>query len=531
MRIVTGKEMGNFDRQTIEEIGIPDVVLMEHAGLRTALEIAEMITPETKIVIIAGKGNNGGDGFVIHRWLDRWGYRCTTLLLASEKEIIGAAGINLAILHNLQADIVEVHTQVDLLEFWQKMAPDTLIVDGILGTGLKGEVRGLSRTAIELVNQAAHDVVAIDLPSGLDAVSGQPLGVAIKARLTVTFGLPKIGLLLFPGREYVGRLKVVDIGIPEKVIASAKIKRFWLSDDLCRNMLPERPANGHKGTFGRVLVLAGSAGMTGAAVLTAEAALRSGAGLVTLGTPASLNPIVETKLTEVLTTPLPEVDGRLAASSLNQIRELAKKADVLAIGPGWGQSLDLVSITEAVVQEVEKPLVIDADGLNNLVHGLDLLKKRQALTVLTPHPGEMARLLGVSITEIEKNRLAVSEQFARELGVVLVLKGKPTITAFPTGEVYLNSTGNEGMATGGTGDVLTGIISGMLAQKRDSISVVAGVYLHGLAGDLVEQKTNSRSLLARDLLSGLTLAFNRVEQSIGDDKIDGKTTASSLGRN
>lgn len=531
MRIVTGKEMGDFDQKTIEEIGIPAVVLMEHAGLRTALEIAESITSETKVLIIAGKGNNGGDGFVIHRWLNRWGYRCTTLLLAAEQEIKGAAGINLAILRQLQAEIVQIDNQISLEEFWCQIEQDMLIVDGILGTGLFGEVRGLSRRAIELINSTAQNVVAIDLPSGLDAVSGQPLGVAVKAQLTVTFGLPKIGLLLYPGQEYVGQLKVVDIGIPEQVIAQAEIQRFWLNEDLCRQLLPDRPLNGHKGTFGRVLVLAGSRGMTGAAVLTAEAALKSGAGLVTLGIPETLNQIVENKLTEVLTKPLPEINGQLAKSALQEIRELSEKADILTIGPGLGQSVDLVNILQAVVLEIEKPLVIDADGLNNLLPSLDLLKKRTALTVLTPHPGEMARLLGVSIAEVEKNRLVIVEKFARDFQVVLVLKGRPTLIAFPTGEVYFNSTGNHGMGTGGTGDVLTGIIGGLLAQKKDALSVAAAVYLHGLAGDLMGLKLNPRSLLARDLLNGLTLAFNRVEQRRGDDKIDGKTTASSLGGN
>ncbi len=530
MRIVTGEEMREFDRMTIKELGIPGVVLMEHAGLRSALEIAELVKSPGRMLIIAGKGNNGGDGFVIHRWLERWGYDCTTLLLASRNEIQGDAKVNLDILYNLDAEVVEVHTEGELREFWNGIGQYSWIIDGILGTGIKGEVRGLSYVAIELVNQSSQRVAAIDLPSGLDVLKGKPLGAAVRADLTITFGLPKVGLLLYPGRSYVGDLKVVDIGIPEKVVHQANIRRFWMNRELCKQLLPERPDEGHKGTFGRVVVLAGSIGMTGAAALTAEAALRSGAGLVTLGIPASLNQIMEAKLTEVMTRPLPEANGQLAVTGIEEIRRLVANADVVAFGPGLGQSDGLEHLAQTLIRELSVPLVIDADGLNNLSQPvLNDLKNREALTILTPHPGEMAHLLGLSVAEIQEDRVGLAERFAREYGVVLVLKGVPTLTVFPDGQIYFNSTGNQGMATGGTGDVLTGIISGLLAQYEDPLSVAAGVYLHGLSGDLIAEMDNPRSLIAGDLLEGLAMAFNQLDRKMGDDRKDEKTITPSLG--
>lgn len=512
MQVVTGDEMREVDRIIIEELGIPGVVLMEHAGYQAALTIANKYDTLGRILIIAGKGNNGGDGFVVHRWLTHWGFDCTTLLLATRDEIKGDAKVNLKILSNIGETIVEIKTEKELDHFWQQIERFDLIIDAILGTGLKGEVRGLSKLAIELVNLADLAVVAIDIPSGLDSVRGIPLGFAVEADFTVTFGLPKIGLILSPGKFYTGEFKIIDIGIPESVIVKAGNQQYWLTADQVSEMLPLRADDGHKGTFGKVLILAGSKGMTGAAALTSEAVLRSGAGLATLGIPESLNSILEVKLTEVMTSPLPETDGQLSSRGMEQIKKLAAKADVLAVGPGLGQSDEIAQIIEMVLS-LDKPLVIDADGLNNLQELLFILKTRQALTVLTPHPGEMARLLGISVAELKTNKIDLAERFAREYGVILILKDAPTIIAFPDGRVYFSSTGNNGMGTGGTGDVLTGILSGFLAQSNDQMVIPAAVYLHGLAGDLYSEKTSQRTLLASDLLSGLALALQKIEDS------------------
>lgn len=516
MRVVTGSEMREFDRVTIEEIGIPGTVLMEQAGRGAAEEIACWLKARNtgsynSVLIFAGKGNNGGDGFVIHRWLTHWGYRCTTVLLAPRETIKGDARINLEILFRLQADVREI---LDGEALWA-LVPDLgrydLLVDAILGTGLAGNVEGLSRAAIELVNEANLPVVAVDIPSGLDAIRGVPLGVAVQADFTVTFALPKLGLLLDAGHKHTGKIKVIDIGIPDQVSSRAGIQRYWMNHHLCSQMLPVRPADGHKGTFGRVFLLAGSTGLTGAAALAGEAILRSGAGLVTLGIPASLNGIMEVKLTEVMTLPLEEEEGHLSRRAIPQILEAAAKADVVAVGPGLGQNRDLVEIMEALLSLKETPLVIDADGLNNLKPVLHLLKERQAITVLTPHPGEMANLVDKSVPEVLTDRSELADSFAREHEVILVLKGSPTLTAMPDGRMYINSTGNEGMGTGGSGDVLTGLVSGLLAQRNEDTTVPAAVYVHGLAGDQIASLSNHRSMIAGDLLQGLAPAFSELE--------------------
>lgn len=512
MRVVTGAQMREIDRVTIEEKKIPGVILMEAAGKGTAEEIRNHFPEVASVLIIAGKGNNGGDGFVTHRWLTHWGYDCTTLLLASRDEIQGDAQINLEILLELKGQVIEAKDLEQLEAFWNEIANYDLIVDGILGTGLHGEVRGLSRQVIERINEIDLPIVAIDIPSGLDSVRGVPLGVAVEADLTVTFALPKLGLALSKGQFYVGNLRVIDIGIPEQVLQQIKIQRFWMTEDIAREMLPLRSKQGHKGTYGRAFILAGSTGMTGAAVLASEAALRSGTGLVTLGIPKSLNPILEMKLTEVMTDPLPEENGKVAFAALEQIEQWVERADVVAVGPGLGQSKELSKLMQHLINKCEKPLVIDADGFNNLQGQLDLLKERSALTVLTPHPGEMSRLTGITISEVQVDRVGVAERFAREYGVVLVLKGAATITALPCGQTYINSTGNDGMGTGGTGDVLTGMIAGLLAQRADQWIVPSAVYLHGLAGDLQVVENNVRTLIASDLLKGMILAFNHLEK-------------------
>lgn len=533
MRIVTGEEMRMLDRLATEEAGIPGVILMEHAGKEAAEFIvhqlhtlqgggAEQSAPaghcceegmvrRPRVLIVAGKGNNGGDGFVVHRWVAHWGYDCTTVLLAPRKEISGDAAVNLRILDRMQADVREMTDEEALDALFAEIDRYDLIVDAVLGTGLTGEVRGISRRAIEEINAAERPVVAIDIPSGLDAVLGLPLGVAVRADWTVTFALPKSGLLLDGGRNYVGELHVADIGIPQELVELVERRRVWMDDALCRKMLPCRPADGHKGTFGHVLVLAGSVGMTGAAALAGEGALRSGAGLVTLGIPASVNPILEVKVTEVMTRPLPEADGHLARAGMERIRRLLEPADVVAVGPGCGRSEDLREIVEMLLRECEKPLVIDADALNVLQPLLPILRRRLSLTVLTPHPGEMARLTGLTLPALLADRVRAAEGFAAEYGVVLVLKGAPTITVLPDGTVYFNRTGNEGMGTGGSGDVLTGVISGLLAQLPVAESVPAGVYIHGLAGDAVAAEGSPRSLVAGDLMPALAQAFRKLE--------------------
>ena len=511
MKLVTAQEMQDLDRITIEEVGVPGVVLMENAGqavVDTALEILED-NYQAEVIVLAGKGNNGGDGFVVARLLANLGVEVKVFILGETAQISGDAKINLNILHKLRFTIEELQNQEDLERLIPSLEEADLIIDGILGTGIKGELRGLVPDLIKIVNDVETSVLAIDIPSGLNADSGRIHGIAIKADRTVTFALPKLGLLLYPGRDYVGGLEVADISIPDQVIDGKEIKRELITPKLSRKLLPKREAFSYKGTYGYALVVAGSVGMTGAAKLSGLAALKSGAGIVTLGIPKSLNSILEEKLTEVMTKPLPESrKGSLSLNALSNIKELSQKADVMAIGPGLSQNEEMTYILHDILSTVKIPLVIDADGLN-AINDLKLLAEREAPTVLTPHPGEMARLTESSIKDIQKDRVKVATQLAQDLDITLVLKGAATLVALSDGKVYVNSTGNSGLATAGSGDVLTGIITGLIAQGLSSDNAaVLGVFLHGLAGDLQLEAETVHTLVASDLIKGLAKAFN-----------------------
>ena len=350
-------------------------------------------------------------------------------------------------------------------------------------------------TLINAINNLSIPILSVDLPSGLDADTGNPLGICVKADRTVTIGLPKRGLFVHPGAELAGKLEVVDIGFPQQVIDAQGIKANWTTAAAASKWVPSRPSASHKGTYGRVLVVAGSTGMTGAAALASKAALRAGAGLVTLATPTHLNPILEGLLPEVMTLPLPETDaGSLAVSGVSTILGLAEETKaVLAIGPGLSQNPETVTLVQQLVRENHEQglglrMVIDADGLNALAQAREHLSLLDAEVVLTPHPGEMARLTHTAVPTLEADRISTAQQFASEHGVTLVFKGAPTVTGTPNGDVWINSTGNPGMATGGMGDVLTGVIAGLMAQGVPSERAAAlGVYIHGF-----QQETSYR---------------------------------------
>ncbi|SJZ34479.1 NAD(P)H-hydrate dehydratase [Selenihalanaerobacter shriftii] len=515
MRLVTASEMQELDRITIEEVGIPGVVLMENAGQAVtdaAVDILSNIS-DPQVIVVAGKGNNGGDGFVVARLLSNIGIKVKVYLLGDVQDVSGDAKINLSVLHKLDFKIVELKNKSDLKRFNKKCKNVDLIIDGVLGTGIEGELRGLAPDLISIINNSTSQVLAIDIPSGLNADTGQAHGIAVKADRTVTFALPKLGLLLYPGRNYVGELEVADISIPEEVIESEHINKELITPNLAQQLLPRRNCFGHKGTFGHAVVIAGSKGMTGAAKLSGLATLKSGAGIVTLGMPESLNSILETKLTEVMTVPLTENrECCLSLNSLTKIMELSKAADVMAVGPGLSQSEEISYIIHDMLNKIEIPLVIDADGLN-VIEDLGILTNRSKPTVLTPHPGEMARLTGKSIDEIQANRVQVTLQTAQDLNVTLVLKGAATVVATAKGRVYINSNGNSGMATAGSGDVLTGIITGLIAQGLSADQAATlGVFLHGLTGDLKLEEETTYTLLAGDLIKGLSNAFKYLEE-------------------
>ena len=527
MKVVTAEEMRQIDKQTIEEIGIPGMVLMEAAATAVFRSIQRNFSECRHVGIVIGKGNNGGDGLALARQLAHAGYTVQIVLVSSPERFTGDALTNLQAARKLGLPIMEVLSDPDLNKLDKEIVSCDLIVDAIFGTGLRGGIEGYIKDVIDWLNSTNRPIMAIDLPSGLNADTGAVEGACICADCTVTLGLPKRGTLFYPGAQTVGALEIADIGFPRSVVESKDIRVNLTQPYQVATWIPARPTYSHKGSYGHVLVLAGSTGMTGAAVLASQAALRAGAGLVTLGVPKSLNPIVEAKLSEVMTTPLPETtEGSLALAAKPQILEFIERtAAVLAIGPGLSQHPETVDLIQSLVREIDHPTVIDADGLNALAEAQtdrsfsrskvnNLLSSLPPQTILTPHPGEMARLTGSSVPKIERDRIGVAREFAQEHGVTLVLKGVPTLIALNTGEVWLNSTGNPGMATGGMGDVLTGLIAGLTAQGVPiSEAGILGAYLHGLAGDISAEMTGMHGLIAGDVLEAIPEAIERAARN------------------
>ncbi len=521
MRLVTAKEMRAADKYTIEELGIPSLVLMEEAGRQVAelcLRLLQEGQGRGRVFVWAGRGNNGGDGFVVARRLGLAGYHTEVFLVCPDPEqITGPARQNLDILRRLNIAVNQAWTEEEIAAATKVAASGDLQVDALLGTGTRGALTGPMAEAVGAMNRAAVPIVAIDLPSGLQADTGEILGPGVRASYTVTIGRTKPGLVTYPGAEYVGQLQIADIGIPPEAYDRRQPETFLVERPEVTAIVPVWPPTVHKGERGRVFIAGGSPGLTGAACLASQAALRAGAGLVTLGVPESLHYLMEIKLTEVMTTPLPEADnstfGRGAAEI---ILERAGQADALAIGPGLGQGEELPRLLAQVVREVAVPTVIDADGLNALAGQTDVLADKGAPIILTPHPGELARLCESTVAEVQAHRLPLARELAQEWGVVLVLKGARTVVATPEGVCYLNSTGGPALATGGSGDVLTGIIASFLAQGlTPTEAAVAGTFVHGLAGDRAGQQVGGDGgVVAGDLISALPGVLTTVAPAV-----------------
>lgn len=510
MKIATAQQMREIDKAAVEIYGIPGMVLMENAGLAVVYCLQNIFEDlqDKKVYIFCGGGNNGGDGFVIARHLYNKGAKVKVFLVGDKSGITGDARSNLDIISRMDIELIEVQDEHD----WTKIRVATVfadcLVDSLLGTGFHGEIAGRMATAIDIINHSGKKIVAVDLPSGIEADTGGAAKVAVKADHTVTFALLKPGLLLYPGAEHSGRIEIADIGIPSPLITSENIRQNLITEEDVRKVLPDRPADAHKGTSGRVTVIAGSTGFTGAAALCSLGALRGGAGLVTLGIAASLNSIMEVKLTEVMTKPLPDIaEGAIGIDALPVIEQLLQGCNVLAIGPGLGRQEETAETVRELVRSADCPMVIDADGLNALSGFTNLLKNTKALAVLTPHPGEMSRLTGLGIEMIHQDKIKVARQFAQQWESIVVLKGAPTIVAFPDGEIFINRTGNQGLATGGTGDILAGLIAAFIAQGLSSHeAALAGVYLHGLAGDM-SAGSGMIGMTAGDVLSYIPKAI------------------------
>jgi NAD(P)H-hydrate epimerase len=507
MKILSGKQMAELDRIAIEEIKIPSLILMENAG-RSVFQILRDRVPDLsqkKIVVVCGKGNNGGDGLVVARHLINYGAIAEILMLSSPGDLSPDARANAEILEQSDEIIHYVTDQSNLSQLASMLSGADVIIDAIFGTGFAGEARGLVAQVMELMNLSPAQVFSIDIPSGVEGDSGHVLGSAVLADVTVTLALPKLGLLLYPGRGYVGELAIGSVGYPRSLLQNFLSDYEHVEEKWVREHLPLRKPEGHKGDFGRVLVIAGSRGMTGAATLTAESALRAGAGLVYLAYPESLSSVMETKLTEVVKLPLPDSGGALSVRSLPPIEQALSDKTVLALGPGLSHNSQVAKLLTKLLLKLRIPVVLDADGINNLKSASVFGRKKwNAPLVLTPHAGELARLLGRTREEIEADRVGIAQHVATELGATLVLKGAPTLTALSDKRVFVNSTGNSGLASGGSGDVLTGLIAGLIAQGMNpQDAAVVGVYLHGRVADELKQTLGERGMIAGDLVRHL----------------------------
>ncbi len=517
MQLCTASEIMALDRYAIEQIGIPGSVLMENAGRSCSDWFADKFVAyyPGPVLVVAGKGNNGGDGYVMARVLSESGWQVTTLVLGEETAISGDAKVMLSIISRLGLSVHFISEASEFKPFFSENPP-ALVIDAIFGTGLQSTVRGLQAAAIKQINELNAPVFSVDIPSGVDGSSGRVCGVAVAADLTVTFDHAKIGHGSYPGAVYVGDLKVVDIGIPAigRQIFSSHVSLLDEAD--ARALLPDRSTVGHKGTFGHLLILAGSPGKTGAAALAGNGATRSGCGLVTVATPASIHDIVEVKLTEAMSYPLADQDGLISLSAQEQITHMLVDRQALAVGPGLGQNYQLKELLKFLLATVTVPMVVDADGLNLLTGQLGCLSDRDGgQVVLTPHPGEMARLTGLTVAEIEANRFEVAHDFAVKYGVVLLLKGAGTIIAAPDGRVNINSSGNDGLASGGSGDVLTGLIGGLLAQGLDGFAAASlGAWLHGRAAELVAIQQGSAGMVASDLILQFPVARQELSSAV-----------------
>ena len=514
MRILTAAQMREADRYTIEEIGIPSLVLMENAGRQVvaAMEAAYERRLEGRVAVLCGRGNNGGDGFVVARTLLQRGIDTLVIVIGTIADVRGDARINLDILGRLGLTVVEVADEQAWELHFSEVSKCSLIVDAMFGTGLRSPLAGMLETVVADVNASDIPVVAVDVPSGISADTPHLIGDCIDAAMTVTLAAPKLPLVLPPAEAYAGDIVIADIGIPHDVIDSVEGPYIELmTPEQMRAVVGPRAADSHKGDFGRVTIVAGSRGKTGAAHLAGMAALRSGAGLVTVATPESCVGIVASMAPEMMTEPLVESDaGVVDAKAIEQV--LALQQDVIACGPGLGRTPAARDFVRELLARASVPLILDADALTVLADDpAQLSGSDEREVIITPHPGEMARLVGRSVEEVQSDRIGTATDFATLHHVYVVLKGHRTVIATPEGRVFVNPTGNPGMATGGTGDVLTGMIAAWLAQLLDAEAACRlSVFLHGMAGDMAESSEGQVAMIATDLIALLGDALTQL---------------------
>ncbi|AEE97027.1 bifunctional ADP-dependent NAD(P)H-hydrate dehydratase/NAD(P)H-hydrate epimerase [Mahella australiensis] len=512
MKAVMAQQMRSIDRTAIERYGIPGIVLMENAALAVVNRVMRRIQHhnDRRAAIVCGGGNNGGDGLAVARHLHQHGLNVKLYLLTNSSKFKGDAAVNFNIIKNSGVPYMQLDDEYALHEFYADIKNTDVIIDAIFGTGIKGEVTDLSADVINAINESSGYVISVDMPSGINSDTGEVCGCAVIADETVTFVLPKIGQIVYPGKKHVGRLSIADICIPRAAIDDEDISAGYITvDDIA---LPVREADSHKGDYGHVLVVGGSVGFSGAPIMAAKAAMRSGAGMVTAVVPYGIYNAAAASAQEVMIKPVTDDGvGRISAKALADILTLAQKADVMVIGPGMQVYDEIFCILRNIIDSIDIPIIVDADGLNAIAQQKDLLKNSKGNIILTPHPGEMSRLTGLPIGQIQCQRIDIARDFARQHNVVMVLKGAATVTACPSGWTYINSTGNAGMATAGSGDVLTGVIAAMACQYRcfDKASYI-GAFIHGLAGDKAVENKGMHGLVAGDIIEMIPAAIKYI---------------------
>lgn len=508
MRVFYAEEMRLLDRIAMEKYKIPGIVLMENAALECVKEIEKSYKDfmYPKVGIFCGRGNNGGDGFAIARHLHNKGYNVTVFLTAGDN-ILDDALINFEIINQLGIKVVNLQNAPQNLDEFD------LIIDAIFGTGFKGEAEGLFKDVINSINNSLTYTIAVDIPSGVNADTGEVASICVKADKTITFAAYKAGLLLYPGADYVGEIVVGDISVPKAAFDEIKSNIRVTDKSFFTKNMPKRQKNSHKGDYGKLLVIAGSKGMTGAAYLSSQSAMLSGSGLVTLATPDVVNDILEIKTTEVMTMPLNSCGGHISSLAIEDIKDKLGKVDAVLIGPGLGVSNDVKEILKMLLKNSHIPLIIDADAINTLADDKEVLQNKNCEVILTPHDVEFLRISGLSKKEIESNRLAVCRDFAKEFDVTLILKGSHSIVTASDGMQYINMTGNPGLATGGSGDVLSGIVASFVSRGIPPANAAAmAVYLHGICGDIASNKYGEESVVASSIMDSIPKVYNQILQ-------------------
>ncbi len=510
MKIALANQMREIDKKAIEEYGISEIVLMENAGRKVAEAVSHVLKTVSKksVCILAGSGNNGGDALVAARYLSNLGARIKVFLIGNKNHRTDSLNIQMKTLRamGIELQVLETDRAWDRLQVTLRFSD--AIVDGILGTGFSGQLRPAVLRLVRLVNSTNKPVISVDIPSGVEADSGEVGEAAINATCTMTLGLPKFGHYICPGASFVGELIVDDIGIPEQLL-NDDIHQTVIDDEFAQTLLPARPKDSHKGSVGKILIIAGSRGMTGAASLASMSALKAGAGLVTLAVAESLNSIFEVKLTEVMTIPLPEIKTGLIGGdkAVNQLLTIADKFDAILIGPGLGREKETLEMVQKISETVDKPLILDADALFAFNGKIDSLRLCKQIPVLTPHLGELAAILNSTVDEIRRNLIETVRKAAKDYRAIFVAKCETTVVAYPNGEVFVSALGNEGMATAGCGDVLAGTVAGLM--KQTPFAPIAGVYLHGTAGNIAFDSKKD-GLIASDVMNNIPLAIKKL---------------------